>query len=82
MTEITHKHCFGTMMPGVRHSQETMQAAGKAFRICETPSGLACPDRCVEVDIDEWDDCQNCPEFENCYKLCTAKLILKIGISR
>ena len=82
MNTVTHKECFGTMFPGTQSLSDDAPANGKVFRVRITPSGgLSGPHREIECDIAEWDDCQQCPEFESCYKLCLAKLALESAIS-
>lgn len=61
MSEIQHKKCFGTMFPDSLHLGDQGLSKGKVFSVRETPSGgLAGPDRSVEIDVEEWDDCQTC----------------------
>lgn len=80
MNKIVHKSCFGTMFPDSLHLPTTLK--GKVFAVRETPSGgVAAPDRTVEIDVEEWDDCQRCSEFESCYKLCLGKVTLESAIS-
>ena len=38
-------------------------------------------DRSIEADIEQWDDCQQCPEFDSCYKLCLAKVTLESAVA-
>lgn len=82
MSEIEHKKCFGVMFPDSLHLGDQASFKGKVFWVRETPSGgLAGPNRTVEVDVEEWDDCQRCSEFASCYKLCLAKVTLGFAIS-
>jgi hypothetical protein len=68
------------MFPDSLHLPTTLK--GKVFAVRETPSGgVAAPDRTVEIDVEEWDDCQRCSEFESCYKLCLGKVTLESAIS-
>jgi len=51
---------------------------GKAMSLTiVAPGGLGPAERRVEVNQREWDDCIRCPEFDHCYKLCTARLALQ-----
>jgi len=77
MERIEHKACYGTMLPVHVESRSGMTYRGKAMSLTIiTPGGLGPATRRVDVDPDEWDDCLRCPEFDHCYKLCTARLAL------
>ena len=82
MNKSEHKTCYGTIFPDVPRFQDSGLSGGKVFGVRITSSGgLAGPARDAELDVDEWDDCQQCEEFESCYKLCLAKLSLKSVLS-
>lgn len=76
-----HPECFGTMFPGVLHIPNDQKVKGKAFSILlERAGGLWRCNREVTADIQGWDACRECPDFDNCYKFCTAKLLLESAI--
>jgi hypothetical protein len=53
---------------------------GKAVSLtvlASPPSGQ--PDRQVDVNTEQWDDCLTCREFDSCYMLCSARLALQSG---
>jgi len=79
MTAQSHQHkaCYGTMFPDPFHPEDDRKKRGKVFSLHEVgPYGMSAPHRQVVTDLHEWDDCLACPEFEHCYRLCTAKLAL------
>ena len=82
MTKRDHKPCYGTMFHEVLHIQENTQMKGKVFAFELDRKGLARSDRTIKADIDEWDDCLECEEFDHCYKFCIAKLLLQDAIER
>ena len=66
------------MFPDTRPEDSKLTHKGKVFRTRVVPTGgLAGPDRDVEFDVNEWDDCQRCEEFASCYKLCLAKVAIE-----
>jgi hypothetical protein len=70
------------MFPDTRLLQDGAPKQGKVFCISTTSTGgLSGPYREIKTDVSEWDDCQRCPEFGSCYKLCLAKLALESAIS-
>lgn len=83
MSELNHKQCFGKMFPDDLHLKHNAPNEGKVFTVqLNTVGGViaALADRSISVDVDEWDDCQQCPEFESCYKLCLARVTLESAI--
>ncbi len=77
-----HKDCYGTMFHDSLHVSENQDMKGKAFDFKLSSMGLGTADRAVSVKMEEWDDCVACEEFEHCYKLCAAKLMLESAIRR
>lgn len=78
MSNQEHKICFGKMFPDDLHLRNNQANKGKVFTVWVELVGLMSRgDRKIEADIEQWDDCQRCPEFESCYKLCLAKVTLE-----
>ena len=81
MTRQEHRDCFAKMLPYPTGNKVLASSAGKAFAWTSKPSGgLAAPDKAIEVDIDAWDECRNCQEFDSCYHLSMAKLSLATAV--
>lgn len=83
MSDVTHKECFGKMFPDDLHLKHNAPNKGKVFTVClKTAGGViqVSADRSIETNVEEWDDCQKCPEFDSCYKLCMAKVTLESAI--
>lgn len=81
---MTHEHkaCYGTMFHDTLHFETNKEMKGKVFRFELDSMGLALSNRSVKADISQWDDCLACPEFDDCYKLCMAKLALGSAIAK
>jgi hypothetical protein len=78
MRNNEHRECFGTMFPDDLHLKNNQENKGKVFTVCiELVSGFGRGDRSIGADIEQWDDCQQCAEFDSCYKLCLAKATLE-----
>ncbi len=79
-----HKACYGTMFPDALHFRENTPNVGKVFSF-ELDGGQGMGSfrsaRKVSANIEEWDDCLICPEFDHCYKLCMAKMSLQAVIA-
>lgn len=83
MSKVSHKECFGKMFPDDLHLRHNTPNSGKVFTVqLNTVGGVmqVSADRSVQVDIDEWDDCQQCQEFSSCYQLCVARVTLESAI--
>ena len=78
----THQpECYGTLFPSVLDLPEERPASGKVFTIVlERAGGMWRSSRSVTADMEQWDECQQCPEFEGCFKFSMAKLALESAI--
>lgn len=76
-----HKLCNGTMSPDTLHFTANEAMNGKVFGFQLNTFGLARTDRKVIANLEEWDDCLECPEFDHCYKFCVAKLTLEAAVA-
>ena len=80
---MNHKACYGTMFPETLTIPHDKPAQGKAFSLLvRRAGGLFVANRKVAVDLAQWDDCSGCDEFEHCYPLCVAKLLLEAAVTR
>ena len=84
METTQHKECYGTMFPDALHFRNNEPQRGKVFMyelVGTVGMGATRTDHKSAANIDEWDDCLKCHEFEHCYKLCLAKLTLQAAIA-
>lgn len=73
MSTTNHQPCYGRLFPATLHGD----AKGKVFSLqFVTPAGMMPRRNQPVLDMNAWDDCTNCPAFENCYKLSMAKLAM------
>jgi hypothetical protein len=83
MSQIEHKECFGKMFPDDLHLHNNEESSGKVFGVLlKSSPGIVITrtDRSIKIDIEQWDECRQCPEFDSCYKLCLAKVTLESAI--
>ncbi|TWT50185.1 hypothetical protein Pla22_29260 [Rubripirellula amarantea] len=79
MNAIEHQECFGTMFP---HSIGIGEQSGKVFSVrVDAPAGMMRAHVNTRADIQQWDECRRCPEFESCYQLCMAKIALETAVA-
>jgi hypothetical protein len=84
MSTKEHRECFGTMFPDDLHLKTDQPNKGKVFTVLMGSMGgmmTVRADRKIKADVEQWDDCQQCPEFNSCYKLCLAKVTLESAIA-
>ncbi len=82
MSQHNHQECYGNLFPTTLCAKMDKLMSGKAFSFeLRRAGGMFISDRVVAVNMEEWDECQACSEFENCYKLSLAKLALMTAIS-
>lgn len=82
MNANEHKPCYGNLFPNTLAVSNDQSKKGKVFSYTlHTAGGLYRGGRETGVDMAEWDRCTPCPEFENCYKLSMAKVVLNNAIA-
>jgi hypothetical protein len=71
------------MLPSFVREGSDLSAQGKAFSYAITPSsGVGPPKQKINADVEQWDDCRNCEEFDDCHKFCMTRLFLEIAVSQ
>jgi hypothetical protein len=75
------KECFGTIYPDLEQLPFGATVEGKVFRIRVTTLGPGHRDRKLEVDRREWEVCQQCEEFRNCFDFSTAVLSMQQALA-
>ena len=80
MTDI-HPECYGTLFPGILQLSEDQPASGKVFTVLlQRAGGMYRCSRSVTADMERWDQCQQCPDFEDCYKFLDGEVALESAI--
>ena len=82
MSQHDHKQCYGTMFPSTHRAEADKLMSGKAFSFeLRRIGGMFALDRRIAVNMEQWDDCLACLEFEDCYKLGLGKVALEAAIA-
>ena len=82
MSQHDHKKCCGMMFPTTLCAEADKLVSGKAFSFeLRRVGGMFAWDRRIVVNMEEWDDCLACSEFEDCYKLSLGKVTLEAAIA-
>ncbi len=68
------KSCFGTIYPNLEKLKFGKPLAGKVFQISVNSQGPGHRDRKLAIDVNAWQDCQQCQDFANCRDFSSAKL--------
>lgn len=78
---MTHSECYGKMFPSVLEPTTGKVLRGQAFSIeLQRPGGWTIASRDAQVDLDAWEGCVGCQEFEHCYRLSMATLALQAAV--
>ena len=73
--------CYGNMFPSVNSPRTDMPLRGRVFSAeLDRAGGMAIVTRRTRVDLDAWNECVACEQFDHCYKLSMAKLALETGV--
>ena len=81
MLDRTTPECFGTIFPSVLGLPEDRPRSGKVFTVrLERAGGMLRSDRMVAANVEQWQACSECAEFENCYRFRMAKLTLESAV--
>ncbi len=77
-----HKDCYGAMFPPTLHIDGDRPMRGQVFA-CQLlrAGGAFRSDRRVAADMEKWDECVGCDDFDHCYKLSLGKLMLEVAVS-
>jgi hypothetical protein len=82
MAQHDHKKCYGSLFPSTLCAEADKPMSGKVFSFeLKRVGGMFVLDRRTAVNMEQWDDCLACPEFEDCYKLSLGKLALEAAIA-
>jgi hypothetical protein len=68
------KTCFGTIYPDLEKFQFGKPMRGRVFQIIVNTVGPGHRDRELNIDVESWQNCRQCEDFQNCLDLSNAKL--------
>ena len=81
MPKKTHKSCYGKLFPALPSLRADGPTQGEAFSVLPRKThGTVATERRVQVDIEQWNDCLACEQYEHCRELCQAKLSLESSV--
>lgn len=76
-----HTECYGRMFHDVLPFEADRPMKGRVFSFTlETAGGLYRSGRQIDTDLEAWDECRGCSEFDHCYRLSTARLLLEAAV--
>jgi hypothetical protein len=68
------KSCFGEIFPDMERFQFGQPLAGKVFQIRVDTIGPGQRDRKLDINLEAWQECHQCEDFQSCYNFSNAKL--------
>ena len=75
MNANAHSDCYGRLFP-VGESKNT---AGIVFAYGGARPGMAASPTATTLDLETWDRCTQCGDFEMCYRLSIAHVLCDIA---
>lgn len=72
--------CYGNLLPNLETLTGNRPCQGTALSVTVRSAGIGVQSREVNVDLDAWDNCQQCPSYRSCYDLSLAQTVLRIGL--
>jgi hypothetical protein len=81
MSSAAHQTCYGSMFPTVLQPAADRVISGRVFSYeLRYAGGAFVAQRRLAVNIEAWDECRVCPEFDHCYQLSMGKVSLEAAI--
>jgi len=81
MSNVDHPNCYGTLFPDLLDLPEDRPARGKVFTVLlRRAGGMHRCSRSVSADMEQWDRCQQCPDYQGCYEFSMAKVAVQSAI--
>jgi len=68
------KPCFGAIYPDIEKFQFGKPLNGKVFQITVNTLGPGNRQRDMQIDVNAWEECRRCDDFQNCLDFSNAKL--------
>jgi len=68
------------LFPSIENAASNVTHKGKVFNFRLERPGMMVSKRVTEVDAKQWEECTQCPDFNNCYLLSMAKLGLEQAV--
>jgi hypothetical protein len=75
-----HKPCYGMLFPSAGFRQSSKERPDAPFGYVFQQAGTVQRPPEITVDLDAWDRCVECLEFDSCRQLSTAKVLLEMAV--
>jgi hypothetical protein len=76
----TKADCYGNMFPDVIHKVHNEAVTAKVFGYRVDQPGMVATNRVVTVNHEEWQHCLECAEFDACYRLSIATMLMERAV--
>ncbi len=74
--------CLGNLFPDFSQLTRNRVAHGSAFDVLVESQGFGVQRKTITFKPEAWDACVHSPQFEECYRLSMAKLLLEMRLDR
>ena len=76
----SEQECYGKMFPSVVEMVHDKPVAGEVFGYEVDYPGQVAHRRDTMVNRDAWRKCLECSEFDGCYRLSTATMLMELAV--
>jgi hypothetical protein len=76
----TNKECFGNLFPDLENLGINKEVRGKTFSVKLISWGMGIHSREIHPDVEQWNSCRKCDNFDSCYSFSQAKLNLSAAL--
>ena len=74
--------CLGNLFPDFSELTHNRVAHGCAFDVLVESHGIGVQRKTITFKPEAWNACAHSPQFEECYRLSMAKLLLEMRLDR
>ena len=72
--------CYGKMFPSLISLAHNQTVAGKVFGYEVEHPGIAVTRRVVTTNLEAWQQCLQCPDFDGCYRLSAGTALMEMAV--
>ncbi len=75
-----HPNCYGAMFPPMASLSTNRAVAGTVFRYRIDQPGPIPTEQSLGVDMEAWERCTQCPDFDACYRLSAGTVLMDLAL--
>ena len=76
-----HESCYGKIFPPVKTLAHNKEVVGKVFSYRIQHDGMIADTPAMRVNRDAWENCTTCKDFDGCYRLSVATILMDMSLT-